>query len=793
MVSSPSSTPSKGQSVSYAERAKRASSSTTAMAQSNRSLSTTTSNGNTQSSTESNSPSTSSRNLTPSSSVILTRPDSTDSPPAPTNGSAFTETEKEASLPVPPKSPSKPPPNVWAARKEQMAQRAAAAAAVASAQPTSPTKSVEGGPTSRPQIGMNKSSLKGNNNRAAEVVAPKSQDDPFVVRLPAQSQNSAPILPNLDDAESWPEMGKAIANSGAFLNADTEKKDVTSSSSTQPNKRGEKTKWVAIPPAELQAASDASQSSSRAHSQNRRHQKSHSRQHSQSRNIIKQTAQHQPQRQNAPRDSRVGSAEVSVAHSRADSVIHSRATSQHSSPMHGARGRKLPEDAPATGASNIVSNLLTVYPPGTTNAIAGPSSVASNSGNVTRNYPNQGPGIIYDGQVRTELHGLQSGPQSRTHSQPHTPFDSRSPAYHSHPSTHEYRGGSPSHGMYPVYPMNGGYPITVMPLNSQDGLEQPQNANMPPFGGFLPVHQHQQAFVPPYLYQPVPYGYLPPPHMHGQGPHPQFEPQVMTVSTGYDAISTTQDLPPPDVNLTEHSKLINLVARGNGEEVTEPNSQPHFDANLPPSSLRSRPAPPEESEALSGYRRIPTFPVSPLLNPLGHTHLRKAGVHEEGFVAPVSERGERSESSEGNTNQPGDAWIFGSVRPGGIKSPSPVTSPASVPLHASSSLGLDVGEAPSVRKGTYSVGFQGTGLTTIRIKARRSGRDPDRRSLLSAMEGLSASQSTSSEGAQTAASGDSVEETRADAHKYLGVDHVGTEERRNGNSDPPFMSIRMLL
>lgn len=121
-----------------------------------------------------------------------------------------------------------------------MVQRAAAAAAAvnASAQPASPTKSVEGSAPSKPQISTNKLPMNGNNTRVAEVVASKSQDDPFIVRMPARNQPSAPLLPSLDDAESWPEMGKAVvASPGASSSMEVEKKDAPSSS-IQPNKKG---------------------------------------------------------------------------------------------------------------------------------------------------------------------------------------------------------------------------------------------------------------------------------------------------------------------------------------------------------------------------------------------------------------------------------------------------------------------------------------------------------------------------------------------------------------------------
>lgn len=451
----------------------------------------------------------------------------------------------------------------------------------------------------------------------------------------------------------------------------------------------------------------------------------------------------------------------------------------HSSPMHGSRGRRLTEDHVGASVINISTDLSTVFPPGPTNAVAGPSSAASNGESASMAHFNQGSGSAFNGQIRAELHGPASGAQSRTHSQPHTPFDTRSPALHALPSTHEYRGGSPSHSIYPVFPVNGGYPAAAMPLNSQEGIEQPQNANISHYGGFLPVHQHQQAFLPPYLYPPVQFGYLPP-HLHGQGPNPaHFDPQVGSVSVGFDVNSILNVPPTLDANIVDSSTLLNTDEQRAEREDTDSLMPSQAAPNLPPTSSRSRPAPPDESEALSGYRRITTIPVSPLLNPLGHPQLRIVGGPDEGLTTSVVQRGEGQESASTATSQKAETMIFGSVRPGGMKSPSPINIPIAVPLQSPSSLGLDVGEAPPPRKAAltaFSVGFYGSGPRTIRIKPKRSGRETDRRNLQSTKEALSASLSTSSEGARTAASVECSEERLAEAPKSSGGGHVVTEQ-----------------
>ncbi len=126
-----------------------------------------------------------------------------------------------------------------------MAQRAAAAAGVtaASAHPTSPQKGqgVEGGAPPKPQNNASKP-INSKNTRVGEVAASKSQDDPFVVRMPVRRHPAVPVLPSLDDAESWPEMGKmAIASPVASSSVEVEKRDAASSS-MQHNKKGTQTR-----------------------------------------------------------------------------------------------------------------------------------------------------------------------------------------------------------------------------------------------------------------------------------------------------------------------------------------------------------------------------------------------------------------------------------------------------------------------------------------------------------------------------------------------------------------------
>lgn len=162
----------------------------------------------------------------------------------------------------PPKSPSRPPAaNVWAARKEQMAQRAAVQQTqstanatpsslptenqVASSSTTRETRAKEG--LSRPL--MNGIANASSHDDQASSVSAKV-DDPFVVRIPPHHSSQPSLIatrtpPSLDDIESWPEMGKggiSVSTSASeslvagSTGSDGDKKE----SSTSAHKKGER-------------------------------------------------------------------------------------------------------------------------------------------------------------------------------------------------------------------------------------------------------------------------------------------------------------------------------------------------------------------------------------------------------------------------------------------------------------------------------------------------------------------------------------------------------------------------
>lgn len=244
-LTSSSSAPPKQLPLSYAERAKRAGSSTAAPPTRARPPTT---NGNTRVGTQSTSPASSSRNITPSSSLVLTQPPTLPQPQQSDNAGVVVA---EADAPASPasKNPPKPPPtNVWTARKELLAQQRVAATQVPISshprpQPPSQISIQSENPEPAPTMTQyteksnpptNRPPLNGIINTTAQDSSPqpsshvpaknKIDDDPFVVRVPAHlqastsanaSSSSGNVPPSLDDSESWPEMGKASSSVSA--------------------------------------------------------------------------------------------------------------------------------------------------------------------------------------------------------------------------------------------------------------------------------------------------------------------------------------------------------------------------------------------------------------------------------------------------------------------------------------------------------------------------------------------------------------------------------------------------
>ena len=254
MVSS--STTGKPQILSYAERAKRASSAVlpptilTVTATPNL-------NGNLHSASTNKASLTSSKNLASNSTVRLTRPSS----PPPADSLTANSDAQFPAMATQSRNSSKPTtaqPNVWTMRKEQMAQRAVGTDTHSN--PPSPKErmSTSANHIQSDSLGSLQSTSSGlsPNNPFAHNQPPsnglasarpqddsqpatvKAHDDSSIARPPSNRASNAlaPTLPSLDDAESWPKMGIGMNNatSANVSVVETDKKD-----SSNGQKKGE--------------------------------------------------------------------------------------------------------------------------------------------------------------------------------------------------------------------------------------------------------------------------------------------------------------------------------------------------------------------------------------------------------------------------------------------------------------------------------------------------------------------------------------------------------------------------
>ncbi|EDQ98595.1 uncharacterized protein LACBIDRAFT_298829 [Laccaria bicolor S238N-H82] len=129
------------------------------------------------------------------------------------------------------------------------------------------------------------------------------------------------------DTNTWPEVGKVLESASGTTTDEQQEREKENVSHTP-----RKTKWVPIPPEELQAAADAlrvkSAKSSRSNSRSNN-----------KRNTTNANANGSTQNQNQNQSGRQ-STPASTSHSR----VNSRSASVHSSPHLFARGRRLPDD-----------------------------------------------------------------------------------------------------------------------------------------------------------------------------------------------------------------------------------------------------------------------------------------------------------------------------------------------------------------------------------------------------------------------------------------------------------------
>ncbi|KAI0938719.1 hypothetical protein AcV5_000336 [Taiwanofungus camphoratus] len=515
----------------------------------------------------------------------------TDSSPASRPEDSVPPESKPAYKPAPP-----PAVNVWAVRREQMAKARAASMqtqvqqASSSTTPTpslNPSGGVQSSPHSRPSGGLpdpvatslpslSSTALQNVTNQATAPAAAakptttinghvspsntntsttnneharsrsqgkdnEEHDDPFVVR-----PGRAPLL------DDWPEVGQVgVAGddgerTGAGGSGKGHEREGSVQGSSGSSRRGEKTKWVPIPAAEMQAAADAHHRP-RGHL----HHYSHRPSHHHSSNHPRHHHPHQTQNPSASGSmSASGSGTGSQGQSRTHSSVgmrHSQASSSvGSSPPTMTRGRQLLEEgATAQGVSTAVGVGVSMSMSGSgVPSVSGAGSVGSARASL-RSSRAGSPGLA--GSTGTSLAPNADVGTSAMHVNGITtsyippPVSSIPSSYHS-PHT-------------PVSPATGAY---MLPPH---GL--PPMAGLPPMSSAYPPGQTPGPYVGTPSYHPYPqytYGYA--------NPYLYWGP----------ASSVPGPIP---------------VLR----EIGTPEG-------VPPHSTLARPPPPAESEAVAGYRDV---------------------------------------------------------------------------------------------------------------------------------------------------------------------------------------------
>ncbi|KAI0635318.1 hypothetical protein C8Q77DRAFT_697325 [Trametes polyzona] len=507
------------------------------------------------------------------------------------------------SAPSAQKQTSAPPVNVWAVRKEQMAARGLSqsrstnsVSAMPSHYPAPALATSQSAPDAVPlaaSASAASTSAPAKTSSATpsingQLAAASDYDDPFIVKPGRSPPTLTP--PAIDDAESWPQVGQAVATPPQASNGRTEAKAKESdeerghereASQGHGSRKSEKTKWVPIPPEELQFERPN-------RSQPQRHRPSQ--------------GERNPRQSGGPSgapssSSGPGSQQQSRTHSsagmrpppsHAGSVSHSQAQSRtgsvHSSPRHTSirgGGRRLPEDSSAPGVGG--SRSIRSSGPNSPATYAQPQPLPPQEFIPGRPFVNTNVG-----QPARDASLLSTIPDSGTGDMP-------PPGAYYPPGPP--LGVSPYHSPHPSgSPAPHPYALPPMPYPGQPGIPAPvpvPGYGTPPY----PVYSYPYGYGQPYMYWPPP-----------NAPLPQGIPAT--------------------------SPMSHAVQPG--------------DQGVPPPTMMARPPPPNESEAVAGYRDV-------------------------GFALPPPTEHSSSQQGEGETVERGRRreLSFGTITLEGTHSPSP--------------------------------------------------------------------------------------------------------------------------
>ncbi|GLB39278.1 hypothetical protein LshimejAT787_0604400 [Lyophyllum shimeji] len=232
--------------------------------------------------------------------------------------------------------------NIWNLRMEQ---RAAAHAKPDLGSQSQPPASQTSPASSKSSLPADRLPPKSSSSKIPLDSAPKTVHGPSA----GHAVNGVTPLaaPPQTDIETWPEVGKSLTPTTATESKKESENGVakgsdgdSTSANTSTSRKSEKTKWIQIPPEELQAAADAHNKASRP----RQHSRSTKSQTRRSAKTYNNTQGSSSSSASAQGPSRIQSASQSRTHSRSESV--------QSSP-HFPRGRRLPGDNAVTGVNGV--------------------------------------------------------------------------------------------------------------------------------------------------------------------------------------------------------------------------------------------------------------------------------------------------------------------------------------------------------------------------------------------------------------------------------------------------------
>ncbi|KAH9174693.1 hypothetical protein EDB89DRAFT_2067268 [Lactarius sanguifluus] len=483
-----------------------------------------------------------------------------------------------------------------------------------------------------------------------------STSSPSTGTTPSSRREPLPHPPPVDDAESWPEVGKIQTSGGKSQRVgngyagsveakDVEEKDTDGPSQSHPGtpRKSEKTKWIVIPPEELQATAD-SLNPPRSYAQSRSHSQLGSR-NSQARNAA---ASSSGSMQGSQAPSKTASGRTSTSHSRAHSP-----SSMASSPQHPGRGRQLPVDIRGPQAPEQQHQ----------------QQQQSSQGNSPRAYADMALSPVHYGQIARDVYPYGNLPSQSAATQPYIPQQPPAPAQP---------------------PLSTHYPPALQ-LNPTHSQQPYTSSSVSPYPQTYPLHTPSDRYGPAPT-QPLPPGWAAPEHYvypYGYPPYAQPHPIMYwpnnlpldvrqdgrTMYPSYPPVQPPQQIVPPP-----HVSEDDGAPSGGEEPATHP--------ALPPPTMIVRPPPPQDSDAVAGYRAVKSI---------------------------LDAGSDREESTRGRRDM-----IFGSVgAPGGCKSPSPPPQPSSEAQPAAIDSQL-VNEKPERAVATFSIGVSPgeAGPSHVRSRAR---------------------------------------------------------------------------